>query len=118
MQRESDRQALKHRLKTKWIISAVAVLFLVGCANNARWENHGIDQSLWAQDQSFCRRDAERRAGVEQTRELGRAEVVGGRSGGSRFRQDMIRHDATRYAAKLYEACLRARGYKKVNSER
>lgn len=91
----------------------VAVLF--GCQETVRWENRYVDRSLWARDQSYCRRDAERRSGRERDRELGRNETVGG----SAYRREMVSYDASRYARQLYEACLRARGYTKVvQSER
>lgn len=91
------------------------MLLVAGCAERFRWENRNVDQSVWAQDQSFCRRDSESRASKEQDREMGRSAVIGRESS---YRSDMIRYEASRYALRLYEACLRTRGYQKVVTER
>ena len=99
------------------ILGLLTVCVIAGCAEPARWENRQVDPSTWAADRSYCRRDSERRAGIERERELGRAESIGGQPTGSRFREDMIRYDTTRFALKLYEACLRARGYQKVRHD-
>ena len=86
----------------------------VGCAESHRWENPSIDRSFWAADQSACRRDSERRANIEQEREFGRTHAIGAQEGISTYRQSMIRYDSKRYASRLFEECLRARGYPKV----
>ena len=96
------------------VLTATAV---TGCADTYRWEKPGVDMSIWANDQSACRRDAERRAAVEQERELSRFETIDGRSGTGGLQRDMIRYDAKRYAARLYADCLRARGYQKVKHD-
>ncbi len=100
------------------LFSLVLLISVAGCAERGRWVNPNIDETLWTRDQSYCRRDSERRAAAEQERELGRAEAIGGPGGRSTFRQDMIRYDATRYALKLYESCLRSRGYREVTNDR
>jgi len=89
----------------------IVVLCVAGCAETTRWENRHVDRSLWARDQSYCRRDSEKRAGVEQDRELDRSGIIG-RQGS--YRNEMIRYDTSQYALQLYEACLRARGYRKA----
>ena len=94
---------------------AIVVLCLVGCAETTRWENRNIDRSLWARDQSYCRRDSEKRAGVEQDREIGRLGTIG-RQGS--YRNEMIRYDSSQFAMQLYEACLSAHGYHKVQGDR
>ena len=97
-----------------WFPALIAALCVMGlmtaCKEIVRWEGNYVDRSLWARDQSYCRRDAERRSGRERERELGRAETVGGGS----YRREMVSYDAARYAERLFEACLRAHGYKKV----
>ncbi len=97
-----------------WLPALIAAFCMVGllaaCKETVRWESSSVDRSLWARDQSYCRRDAERRSGRERERELGRSETVGGGS----YRREMVNYDAARYAERLFEACLRARGYTKV----
>ena len=90
------------------VLTVIVVFYLVSCAGTTSCENPNIDQS-------HCRRDSEKRAGVEQERELGRSGTIG-RQGS--YRNEMIRYDTSRYALQLYEACLRARGYQKVESDR
>lgn len=118
MQRDSCYGMNAVRPVFNLILGGLIVCVFAGCAESVRWENRQIDPSLWAADRSYCRRDSERRAGVEQDRELGRAETIGGQSTGSRYRQDMIQYDSSRYALQLYEACLHARGYRKVMNNR
>ena len=89
----------------------------VGCAESHRWENPSIDRSFWAADQSACKRDSERRANIEQEREFGRTHAIGAQEGISTYRQSMIRYDSKRYASRLFEECLRARGYSKVRTD-
>ena len=93
------------------LISAPCIIgLMVACKEGVRWESSYAELSLWARDQSYCRRDAERRSGREQERELGRVETVGGGS----YQREMVSYDASRYAERLFEACLRARGYTQV----
>ena len=82
---------------------------MTACKETVRWEGSYVDRSLRARDQSYCRRDAERRSGREQERELGRAETVGGGS----YQRGIVSYDAARYVARLFEECLRAHDYTK-----
>ena len=83
---------------------------MTACKEAVRWEGSYVDRSLRARDQLYCRSDAERLSGRAKERELGRAETVGGGT----YRREMVNYDAARYAERLFEACLRARGYTKV----
>lgn len=115
MQRISLKTLFRMNTSPVPVLTVIVVFCLVSCVGTTSWENRNIDQSLWSRDQSHCRRDSEKRAGVEQERELGRSGTIG-RQGS--YRNEMIRYDSSRYALQLYEACLRARGYQKVESDR
>ena len=97
-----------------WLPALIAAFCMVGllatCKETVRWESSSVDRSLWARDQSYCRRDAERRSGRERERELGRSETVGGGS----YQRGIVSYDAARYVARPFEECLRAHGYTKV----
>ena len=91
------------------LIAAFCMVGLLAtCKETVRWESSSVDRSLWARDQSYCRRDAERRSGQE--RKPGRAKTFGGGS----YRREMVSYDAARYAERLFEDCLCADGITNV----
>ena len=95
-----------------WLPALIASLCIVrlmaACKETVRWESSYVNRSLWARNQPYFRRNAERRSGRE--RKLGWAETVGGSS----YRREMVSYDATRYAERLFEAFLRTHGHKKL----
>ena len=90
-----------------------------GCAEPNRWEKPGVDETQWDRDRAACRKAAERRVEGQLEREMSRFEDrssgVGGRGV---VRRDFTRTDARRRIAALYDSCLEARGYRRVEGRR
>ena len=95
-------------------LSALALGMAVSCAAGpSRWQKPGADQDQWSRDraacQSFARKEAERRYS-EKASETASPVYGSGRT----LEKNMALHDAQREQRKLFENCLRFKGYAKT----
>ncbi len=102
--------ALPETMKTAFIL--IPVLLAVSCAAApAAWEKPGGTQDQWVRDKAACqfkaRREAEKRFRLSE----GGISSTGFET--DTLSRDMARFDAKRDERRLFEDCLKARGYTK-----
>ena len=99
------------KLKTQLCIAlSAAVLFAAPCAEPGRWRKSSAGQGDWNRDKAACqslaRKEAEKR--YRQLASEVRAPLYGA---GHTLKRDMALYDAKRTQKRLFESCLKSRGY-------
>ena len=96
----------------KPVLFLICALALAACSERLVWTNPDLPKARWSGDRSACGRIADERAG----RDLTQAEASGAAMGGgglSGIASTLAVEDAKRYRRRLYENCMRGRGYRK-----
>ena len=110
MNRPSDFSQPVH-----WVLALG--LLAASCAGPGpvRWQKPGATQDQWVQDKAACqsraRKETERRF-QETGSEIGSPVYGSGRT----LEKNMALYEARRTERRLYEHCLRARGYRKTGA--
>jgi len=92
------------------------VALLASCASkDTRWENDSVPASQWAQDERACQRIAARRADADFAGVEDRFANTRGSSGTQVT--DFDRMEARENRRRLFERCMRNRGYRLVRIE-
>lgn len=99
------------KLKTPLVIAlSAAVLFAASCAEPGRWQKPGAGPDDWNRDRAACqslaRKEAEKRY-RQRDSEVRQPSYEAGHT----LKRDMALYDAKRTQRRLFESCLKGRGY-------
>ncbi len=99
----------------KALAALLAVVLAAACAVPTHWENPGVPRDRWPGDKAACRVQAAAEAERDYVRDLGyRAQDDDTRTDPLRAR--MARFDALKQRGNLFARCMRARGYREVET--
>ncbi len=99
---------------SRWLLTTISVLAVACTApEKPRWTQPGSGAAPKPNDAANCRADANRRAERELLLDTQfRSDSDFGSTG--TLRDEMARRDAKRYRQRLYEDCLRSKGYERT----
>ncbi len=98
----------------RFLTLGVLVILSAGCANEqTRWENPSVPESQWASDERDCSRSAARKADQDFAGVENRMPNTRG-SAGTQI-TDFDRMEARENRRRLFERCMRSRGYRLVS---
>lgn len=95
------------------VTAAVLLCVLTACAASYSWQKAGYPPEKWASDRASCKADVAKK--VEQR--YGPEPAFSNRSGvfgNTQLRRDFDNYEGVRSEKRLFEECMRRRGYVKV----
>jgi len=97
------------------VLFAVLALLAACAGKDSRWENDSVPASQWSSDERDCRRIAARQTDQDFAGMEDRFATTGGSSGPQVT--DFDRMQARENRRRLFERCMRGRGYRLVRIE-
>ncbi len=95
------------------VIAAFVVCSVTACAAPYSWQNPNYPEERWARDRAACKADVaekiERRYGPEPV-----FSNRGGVFGDTQLRRDFDNYEGARSESRLFDECMRQRGYVRV----
>ncbi len=100
---------------TRSLFLSVLALMAIACTPvPVHWQKAGADGDQWNRDRALCHSRARKEAG----RRYGEAASEAGSpvyGSGQTLEKSMARYDAQKDQRRLYERCLKARGYRRTS---